>query len=266
MEAWYRVTVGVGRVAFRGLGVRTRWHGLENLPTTGPVLLAANHVSYPDFLFIGQAALARDRWVRFMCRKNIWEGPNIVARAMNGMQHIPVDREAPAAAYLCARQLLARGEVVGTFPEAGISHSFAVRSLMRGVTSLAREGGVPVVPVAIWGSQRIYTLGRHVNGLEQGPDLTRGRLIDVSFGRPMTVGPGADLTERTRALGVTITQMLEELQLRPEHRPGSAEYAPWYPAHLGGHAPDRREALGLDHVPRGAVPPSWGPPLDDPVA
>ena len=42
--------------------------------------------------------------------------------------------------------------------------------------------------------------------------------------------------------------------------PAPGEDAPWYPAHLGGHAPDRAEALGLDDVPRSAVPPTWGPP------
>jgi hypothetical protein len=42
--------------------------------------------------------------------------------------------------------------------------------------------------------------------------------------------------------------------------PAPGEQAPWYPAHLGGHAPDRVEALALDDVPRSAVPPSWGPP------
>jgi hypothetical protein len=47
------------------------------------------------------------------------------------------------------------------------------------------------------------------------------------------------------------------------HRPRTGEYAPWYPAHLGGHAPDRREALLYDVVPRTAVPPTWGPPLDE---
>ena len=76
------------------------------------------------------------------------------------MRHIPVDRQAPAAAYLRARRLLAPGEAVGTFPEAGISYSFAVRPLMRGSAALARETGVPVVPVALWGTQRIYTVGR----------------------------------------------------------------------------------------------------------
>ena len=53
--------------------------------------------------------------------------------------------------------------------------------------------------------------------------------------------------------------MLEELQQRPHHRPGAGEVAPWYPAHLGGHAPDRLAATALDHVPTSAVPPTWGP-------
>ena len=59
-----------------------------------------------------------------------------------------------------ARRLLREGEVVGVFPEAGISYSFTVRALMRGVASLARETGAPVIPVAIWGTQRIYSVGR----------------------------------------------------------------------------------------------------------
>ena len=55
--------------------------------------------------------------------------------------------------------------------------------------------------------------------------------------------------------------MLEEIQQLPEHRPAPGEYAPWYPAHLGGNAPDRAEARGLDTVPRSAVAPTWGPPV-----
>ena len=58
-----------------------------------------------------------------------------------------------------------------------------------------------------------------------------------------------------------LTGLLEELQARPHLRPAPGEHAPWYPAHLGGHAPDRREALALDDVPRAAITPTWGPPL-----
>lgn len=260
MERWYRTTIGLGRAAMRGLDLTTRWSGAEHLPDRGPVLLASAHVAYPDFLFVGEAALSRDRYVRFMCRHDIWDVP-VVARAMSGMRHIPVDREVPAAAYLRARALLREGEAVCAFPEAGISHSFTVRSMMRGVASLARETGVPVVPVVVWGSQRIYSVGRLPDGRRRGPDLTRGRLVDVTFGAPFTVGPTEDLLGVTAQLGGSLTGMLESLQLLAEHRPRPGEIASWYPAHLGGHAPDRREALALDSVPRSAVSPTWGPPL-----
>ena len=107
----------------------------STVPTDGPVLLAATHVSYPDFVFmrgrrpvvgplravhdpprrVGGARRARGRW--------------------SAMRHVPVDREAPAGAYLVARRLLRDGEAVCAFPEAGISYSYTVRSLMRGVAS-----------------------------------------------------------------------------------------------------------------------------------
>lgn len=258
-ERWYRLVNQLGRLALKGLDIDVRATGLEHLPTSGPVLLAATHVSYPDFIFIEKAAIERERYVRFMTRHDIWQQPAL-ARPMDRMQHIAVDREAPAAAYLEARRLLGEGEAVCAFPEAGISYTYTVRSLMRGVAALARETGVPVIPVAIWGSQRIYSVGRvGRNGKEPGPDLTRGRRVDLSFGEPMLVAKDADLTEWTRGLGAHLTELLEEIQGRPHHRPRPGEWAPWYPAHLGGAAPTRHEARELDSVPRSSVRPSWGP-------
>ena len=259
-ERWYRLANGLGRLALRGLAIDVRATGLEHLPTTGPALLAATHVSYPDFVFIEKAAIERGRYVRFMTRHDIWHH-RALAAPMDRMQHIPVDREAPAAAYLKARRLLREGEAVCAFPEAGISYTYTVRSLMRGIASLARETGVPVIPVAIWGSQRIYSVGRIDRaGKEPRPDFTRGRRVDITFGEPMTIAPAADLTEWTRDLGVRLTELLEEIQGRPHHRPRPGEWAPWYPAHLGGAAPTRHEARELDSVPRSSVRPSWGPP------
>lgn len=260
MEPWYRTTIALGRVGMWGLGIRTRVSGQEHLPEHGPALLASVHVSYPDFLFVGKAALSRRRHVRFMCRHDIWNVP-VVRRAMDGMRHIPVDRQVPAAAYLQARSLLEEGEAVCTFPEAGISYSFTVRSLMRGASALSRETQVPIIPVALWGGQRIASVGRPVDGRDPRPDLTRGRLVDVSFGAPLAVAKGDDLVEATRRLGHTLTGMLESLQRRPDHVPEPGEDAPWYPAHLGGQAPDRLEALALDSFPKAAVSPTWGPPL-----
>lgn len=258
-ELVYRAANRLGRCLLGALRVDVHAEGMAHLPRSGPVLLASTHAGYLDFVIIERAAVERGRYVRFMCRHDIWPAPG-VGWAMDRMRHVPVDRTAPAGAYLAARSLLRDGEAVCAFPEAGISWSYTVRSLMRGVASLARETGVPVVPVALWGSQRIYSVGFPVDGRVPGPDWTRGRRVDVAFGTPLPVDRGDDPTEVTRHLGHVLTGMLEDLQRRPHHRPRPGEHAPWYPAHLGGRAPTREQARDLDDVPRSAVTPTWGPP------
>jgi 1-acyl-sn-glycerol-3-phosphate acyltransferase len=251
----YRFVNLLGRVMLRALGVRLHVRGVENVPRSGPVIIACNHVGYLDFVLVEAAAVRRGRYVRFLARYDSWR-PGVVAWAMDRMRHVPVDRAAPAAAYLRARALLREGEAVGIFPEAGISYSYAVRSLMRGAAALARETGAPIVPAAIWGSQRIATVGIP----EPRPDLTRRRRIDLVLGEAFTVAPDEDLIAVTTRLGVLLTAMVEELQMLPEHRPAPGEEARWYPAHLGGQAPTRAEAAAYDVVPASAVPPTWGPP------
>lgn len=260
-ELTYALANLLGRAGLRALDVEVVANGVHHVPAEGPVLLASTHVSYPDFLFIQAGARSRGRNVRFMCRHDVWKRP--WSWPMDRMRHVPVDRSAPAGAYLAARSLLREGEAVCAFPEAGISYSFTVRSLMRGVAGLARETQVPVVPVALWGSQRLYTVGVPDElGKEPPPDFTRGRRVDVSFGEPIGVAATDDLTGWTHDLGHRLTHLLEELQQLPHHRPAAGEHAPWYPAHLGGHAPTRLEAAHLDLVPTSAVRPSWGP-LDE---
>lgn len=258
MDLTYRFATTLGRAGLKALGIEVVANGVHHVPESGPVLLAATHVSYPDFVFIQAGAQARGRHVRFMCRHDVWKQP--WAWPMDRMKHVPVDRMAPAGAYVSARALLREGEAVCAFPEAGISYSFTVRSLMRGVAGLARETQVPVVPVALWGAQRLYTVGLpDERGKEPPPSLARGRRVDVSFGEPIRIEPEADLTEWTHGLGHRLTHLLEELQRLPHHRPDPGEHAPWYPAHLGGHAPTRQQAVHLDQVPKSAVRPSWGP-------
>ncbi|MFS3127133.1 lysophospholipid acyltransferase family protein [Nocardioides sp. Bht2] len=245
-----------GSGLLRALGHRVEVWEPEHLPKAGPALIAATHVSYPDFIMVQAAAGARQ--VRFLARHDAWEH-RIAGPILKSLGHIPVDRAAPAGAYLEARRALASGDVVGLFPEAGISYSFTVRALMQGAVALARDTGVPVIPTALWGSQRIYTVGRPVDGVEPPPDWARGRRIDVWFGAPITVAPHADPRAETVRLGERLTAMLEGLQGLPHHRPQPGEAAPWYPAHLGGSAPDLGEAATLDVVPRSAVRPTWGP-------
>ena len=253
----YRFVNRIGRGVLRALALDVRWTGVEHVPETGPALLAATHVSFPDFVLVERAAVTRGRFVRFLTRHDVWQVP-VVPWFMDRMRHVPVDRLAPAHAYLRARALLREGEAVCGFPEAGISYSFTVRALMPGLAALAAETGVPIVPVAIWGAQRIFSVGDPTPPI----DWTRRRRVDLAFGEPIAVGPHDDPVEATHVLGHRMTALLEGLQVLPHHRPRPGEVAPWYPAHLGGAAPTRRQARTLDVVPFNAVRPSWGPGLD----
>lgn len=260
-ELLYRSVIAGGRGLLRALDLTVRSGGQEHVPPAGPVVLASNHVSFPDFVFVQQALLRSSggsgRWVRFMCRHEIWDSP--VGWAMDRMRHVPVDRQAPAAAYLRARRLLEDGEAVCVFPEGGISAAYVVRAMMPGAVALARATGAPLVPVSTWGSQRLWPQKRTLDAPFPRPEPSRGRLVDVRFRAPMTVPPDADLAETTRELGRRLQDGLEELQLLPEHRPRPGEYAPWYPVHLGGDAVGRAASFELDGMPRAAVRPTWGP-------
>ena len=196
--------------------------------------------------------------MRFLSRAEVWGQP-AVARAMDAMGHVPVDRQAPAAAYLRARRLLGEGQVVCVFPEAGISAAYVVRALMPGAVALARETGAPLLPVNVWGGQRLWGQKRSLDAPFPRPLLTRGRTIDVRIGEPVHVPRDADLVSATRALGERLHAGQEELQRLPEHRPRPGEYAPWYPAHLGGDAVERVASFALDGMPPTAVDPTWGP-------
>ena len=247
----YRAVIGAGRVTLRALDLRIELSGDEHVPTSGPVVLAANHVSFLDFLLVGLTADRSRRLVRFLARHEVFEHW-ASRRLMGAMGHVPVDRRAPAAAYLQARRLLHEGEAVGIFPEAGVSRSYTVRDLMPGAVALARETGAPLLPVVVWGPQRVLTA-------KQRPDLRRGRAVSLLVGAPVDVGSAVGVVEGTRMLGVTLQQMLDDLQRRERHRPEPGEHAPWHPAHLGGHALGVEEAAARQQIPGSAVAATWGP-------
>lgn len=258
VEPVYRAAIASGKAVLAALDLDVRSSGAEHLPRSGPVVLASNHVSFPDFLYVGAALLGTGRRVRFLCRADIWEQP-AVGRAMDAMRHVPVDREAPAGAYLTARSLLRRGEVVCAFPEAGISAAYVVRALMPGAVALARETGAPLVPVTVWGAARLWGQKRALDAPFPRPRPVRGLTVDVRVQAPIHVAPDADLAATTRLLGERLQAGLDELQRLPEHQPRPGEWAPWHPAHLGGDAVDRAASYALDRMPRSAVTPTWGP-------
>jgi len=129
---------------------------------------------------------------------------------------------------VAALRALRAGEIIGIFPEATTSRSFEIKKLKSGAVRLAQGAGVPVIPVAIWGSQRIYTKGRK-------PDFRRHKFpISVTFGEPIFVPKGADILAAEEDLRQKMIALLHQVQ---DEYPDAHEGQWWAPARLGGTAP-----------------------------
>ncbi|WP_037362233.1 lysophospholipid acyltransferase family protein [Amycolatopsis orientalis] len=235
----YPPVLVAARLMFRLLDNRLRVTGAEHVPTRGGAVLACTHVSYLDFIYCGLGARPAKRLVRFMAKQEIF-GNRVAGPLMRGMHHIPVDRAAGQASYDEAVARLRAGEVVGVFPEATISQSFTVKEIKTGAVRMAAEAGVPVIPMALWGTQRLWTKGRP-------RDLTRRHVpISVVIGEPMRPGPEDSCEALTTDLRARMSELLEKAQAEYPEAPQSDAERWWLPAHLGGSAPTPEEAAELD--------------------
>jgi 1-acyl-sn-glycerol-3-phosphate acyltransferase len=235
----YRLVIRLALVVFRLLRFRFDVRGAEHVPATGGAIICSNHVSYLDFTFLGLAALPQRRLVRFMAKASVFRhrfsGP-----FMRAMRHIPVDRRAGAAAFEAALRALKDGHLVGVFPEATISSSFMVKELKAGAARMATDAGVPVIPAAVWGGQRVATKGHPVS-------LTRGVAVTVVLGEPLVPGPGEKPQQLLRRIRAAMEALVDEAQRTYPQRPAGPEDGWWQPAHLGGTAPTPEQAEELDH-------------------
>ncbi|MGW7533647.1 lysophospholipid acyltransferase family protein [Amycolatopsis sp. NPDC054798] len=235
----YPPVLVAARLMFRLLDNRLRVTGAEHVPARGGAVLACTHVSYLDFIYCGLGARPAKRLVRFMAKQEIFSNP-VAGPLMRGMHHIPVDRAAGQASYDEAVARLRAGEVVGVFPEATISRSFTVKDIKTGAVRMAAEAGVPVIPMALWGTQRLWTKGRP-------KDLTRRHVpISVVIGEPMRPGPDDSCEALTTDLRARMSELLEKAQAEYPEAPESDAERWWLPAHLGGSAPTPEEAAALD--------------------
>lgn len=238
-ELVYPPVIAAARTMFRLLDNRIRIEGAEHIPAGGGAVIACNHVSYLDFIFCGLGARPAKRLTRFMAKKEIFDN-RIAGPLMRGMHHISVDRDAGLASYREALEKLKAGEVVGVFPEATISRSFTVKEIKSGAVRMAAAAGVPVVPMALWGTQRLWTKGRP-------KDLTRRHVpISILAGEPMHPVRGDDADVLTKDLRARMTALVDRVQAEYPDQPSSAEERWWLPAHLGGTAPTPEEAAELD--------------------
>lgn len=238
-ELVYPPVVLAAKTAFRLLDVRLDIRGAEHIPATGGAVIACNHVSYLDFLFCGMGAQPAKRLVRFMAKQQIFAN-RVAGPLMRGMRHIPVDRGAGAQSYQAALDALRAGEVVGVFPEATISRSFTVKDIKSGAVRMAAEAGVPLVPMALWGTQRLWTKGRE-------RELTKRHVpVAILAGEPTRPTVDDDHDTLTKDLRTRLSALLDTVQRSYPDEPAGEDDRWWLPAHLGGTAPTPEEAAELD--------------------
>jgi 1-acyl-sn-glycerol-3-phosphate acyltransferase len=216
-----------------------RTTGIENIPTEGPAVIATNHVGYLDFVFVGAAARERRRLVRFLAKAEVFKH-KVAGPLMRGMKHIPVDRFGRASQAIDdSVAALKRGEVVGMFPESTISRSFVPAAGKTGAARMAMAAGAPLIPGAVWGSQRILTKGRPKN-------FQRDVVISVAMGEPVDYSPDDDPEKVTLVMMQRIEELVDRAQRNYPQSPLGPDDTWWLPAHLGGSAPTVEESLSMN--------------------
>ena len=211
--------------AFKVLGLKLRVEGAHHVPRSGPAVMASNHISHLDFIFVGLGARQSRRYVRFMAKESIFAN-RIAGPLMRGMHHISVDRSAGMQSFRDAMGALKDGEIVGLFPEATISRSFEPKEFKSGAERLAKAGKAPLIPVAVWGTQRLWTYDDRAS-LKQ-----RGVPISVYVGEP--VEPSLRGEAANEELRSQVIQLVHRAQ---DEYPSDGTGQWWQPVRLGGTAP-----------------------------
>jgi 1-acyl-sn-glycerol-3-phosphate acyltransferase len=179
-----------------------RFEDLEHIPAAGASIVAATHISYLDPFSTALAIVRRGRRPRFLAKQELFEIP-LVGTALRGAGQISVSRGTAGQRPLeDAERALARGEVVAIYPEATVTRRLDQLPARgkTGAVRLALATGVPIVPLASWGSQAVWQ--------KSGPG-------SLKFGRPIWVRAGApiDLSSRAAEVGnrAAVREMTDEL-------------------------------------------------------
>jgi 1-acyl-sn-glycerol-3-phosphate acyltransferase len=159
---------------------RPEVQGAHNVPRTGGVIIAGNHVSFADEVF---TPLAARRQVFYLAKAEYFDTPGPRGRAMaavfEGLGQVPVHREvarsAAASVELCV-DLLRQGRAFGIYPEGTRSRDGRLYKFRTGVARIALRTGAPVVPVGLVGTDDV---------LPPGSKRWRRQPVAVRFGAPM---------------------------------------------------------------------------------
>ena len=215
---------------------RPRVIGVENVPTDGSAILASNHLSYADWLFM---PLFLPRWVRFVAKDEYFTGTGLKGRFQRlffgGTGNVPIDRSGASAAegaIISARRVLADGELFGIYPEGTRSHDGKLYRGRTGIARIALQTKAPVIPVAVLRTDEIAPPGKKF-----------GRVVrpTVIFGKPLDFSRYDGLeNDRFILRAITDESMYEILKLSGQ------EYVDMYATDAKLLAQGRKRSAGGD--------------------
>lgn len=183
---------------------RPKVKGLRNVPGKGPVIIASNHLSFSDSIFM---PLVVPRKVTFLAKSEYFTspGPKGLLKKLTfiALGQVPVDRSGgrrSEAALLTGLKILAEGNCLGIYPEGTRSPDGRLYKGRTGIARLAIESGAPIIPVAMSNTDKIQPTGKVI------PNLHR---VGMIFGEPMYFeGDSTDL----QYLRVVTDQIMKKIQ------------------------------------------------------
>ncbi len=185
---------------------RPKVTGLRNVPVTGPVILASNHLSFSDSIFM---PLVVPRKVTFLAKSEYFTspGPKGLLKKLTfiALGQVPVDRSGgrrSEAALITGLKVLSDGNCLGIYPEGTRSPDGRLYKGRTGLVRLALESGAPIVPVAMFDTDKIQPTGKVI------PKIMRVKMI---FGEPIYLKGDSTNLQLLRDLTDDLMRKIQEL-------------------------------------------------------
>lgn len=185
---------------------RPRIEGLENIPDTGPAIVAGNHLSVTDHFLMPAITTRR---ITFLAKSEYFTGPGLKGRLtaafFRSVGQIPVDRSGRGAGQAAVEEglgVLGKGELLGIYPEGTRSHDGRLYKGRVGVAAMALRAGVPVIPCAMMGTFELQPPGRRM------PRLGR---VAIRFGEPLDFSRYAGMEDNRTALRAVTDEIIHEI-------------------------------------------------------